>query len=187
MKKSIISAVLIGSMLLAGCTVNFNSNVSDASEEETSEVTSESVATETSAESETEATTTTTAPQHATVNVTWRDDAPAIEYDFYATEDGEAETQVMFTTDIPVTNLTMMGLTDPVFGDDGSMSFSTIEYFNMRDLNPGRGRLVNVAPIEDIPQEGYSYTDIDGRIRFFAICMSGEDGSVYSQEFTPHD
>ncbi|MBR2524534.1 MAG: hypothetical protein IKE53_08895 [Clostridiales bacterium] len=187
MKKSIISAVLIGSMLLAGCTVNINTNVTESSEEETSEDTSASVSSETEKETETEATTTTTAPQHATVNVTWRDDAPAIEYDFYATEDGEAETQVMFTTDIPVTNLTLMGLTDPEIADDGSMSFGTVEYFNMRDLNPGRGRLVNVAPIEDIPQEGYSYTDIDGRIRFFAICMSGEDGSIYSQEFTPKD
>ena len=151
-------------MLLAGCTVNINTNVTDSSEEETSEDTSASVSSETEKETETE-----------------------IEYDFYATEDGEAETQVMFTTDIPVTNLTLMGLTDPEIADDGSMSFGTVEYFNMRDLNPGRGRLVNVAPIEDIPQEGYSYTDIDGRIRFFAICMSGEDGSIYSQEFTPKD
>ena len=65
----------------------------------------------------------------------------------------------------------------------GKPIFNIKELYTKDVLRPERPLLVKTALFGSIPNNGFSYTDGYGKIRYYAVSESGMDGSVVFSEF----
>jgi len=63
------------------------------------------------------------------------------------------------------------------------MTFDVEELYTLDRLTADRPLVVSTTFYGLIPNNGISYVDETGTTRFFAVDMSGEDGSLYLWEF----
>ena len=90
--------------------------------------------------------------------------------------DGE---YVTLMADEPVTKVALLAL-ELV---DAETFFDTTVLYEQDELVPDDPLVVKIAFPGDIPGYGIRFTDGDGRVRQFAIGMSGRDGSLVLSEF----
>ena len=136
-------------------------------------------------ETETEAPTEPETFVAATVSVRFADGSlpPEGQYDTFDAETGEIQTQIVLSTDAVVRDFKVLSLTDGEMGEDGKMHFTVKELTSYDRLTPDRPLVIKTVFYGLIPNNGISYVDETGATRFFAIDMSGEDGSLYLWEF----
>ncbi len=93
-------------------------------------------------------------------------------------EDTEYSVRIVLATDVPVRDFRILRLTDPVFGEDGSLSFTEELVYNAGTLTPERPVILITAFHGDLPNNAIAYTDETGAARRFTLEISGMDGSL---------
>ncbi|SCW70646.1 hypothetical protein SAMN02910456_02703 [Ruminococcaceae bacterium YRB3002] len=188
MKRSVIALILVSSIMMSACTVNINTNtdftVETGKTEDTTEVSETTTGTTPSSTSFESDPTESYETEFANVVCEWRDDAlkKVKDYEWYANEDGPSDSQVMFYTDKKVTDLKFIELRN-VQADESGLSFTEMEVFTQPELVPDKGLLVNISFVGDLPEYAFSYVDTDGTVRKYMLSVSGNDGSIFVQEF----
>lgn len=105
-------------------------------------------------------------------------------YDEYTSENAtEPIASVMFVSKDMLTKFKFLDITFEDIDENGNVQYSVIEQSTFAVLAPDRPLVVNMTMVGTIPNNGISFVDIHGNTRYFAISESGEDGSVFLQEF----
>lgn len=108
--------------------------------------------------------------------------------------DGDGAAFLLFTTDSPVTEFTVLALELKDFTETGAAIFSAAPVV----LEEGLDSLPEVMTMDTpvavqlgfmgtIPNYGISYVDENGDLRRFALVQSGYDGSVLLDEADPRE
>lgn len=99
----------------------------------------------------------------------------------------EEQPLVCFTTERTVTDFRVLSLTFVSVDESGSLVFSAEETHYQEALTPDVPLLVRMELMGTIPNNGISYVDANGATRYFALEVSGFDGSLLLTEFTPQN
>lgn len=97
---------------------------------------------------------------------------------------GEELPLVCFSTEQTVADFKVLSLTFEAVDDDGNIRFAVEETYNHGTMTPEEPLLVRMELMGTIPNNGISYVDENGATRYFAIDVSGYDGSLLLTEFT---
>lgn len=106
-------------------------------------------------------------------------------YDEVVLESSEYSSRLLFTANDDVTMFTLLELTFENFRDDGTVEFSArpVAADSVPDcLSPDHPVVVELVFPGDLPSYGFSYLDRNGNTHWFAIEISGKDGSVFLGE-----
>ncbi len=85
---------------------------------------------------------------------------------------------VVFFTDSPVTDFTILALQLEDVDEDGTAVYKTEERLNAGELTPEEPIAVDLSFYGDMPNNAISYVDQDGATRCLAVEISGMDGSL---------
>ena len=99
----------------------------------------------------------------------------------------EEKPLICFTTERTVTDFRVLTLTFISADENGNLTFFTEETHYQEALTPEVPLLVRMELMGTIPNNGISYVDANGAARYFAVEMSGFDGSLLLTEFTPQN
>lgn len=100
----------------------------------------------------------------------------------YIPNDEEEQVLIVFSSDSKVKDFKILALSSGEFNDDGKAIFSTVELYNYGTLEPEHPLVAGMTFIGSIPNNGISYVDENGITRFFAVEVSGYDGSLLLSE-----
>ena len=103
--------------------------------------------------------------------------------DFYSVEQSEYSTMIVFTTDGVLQDLKLLSLFMNDVDEEGNPEYSIDEIYSYGTLESYRPLMVELTFYGDMPSYGVSYTDENGETRFFAVSVSGYDGSLELLEF----
>lgn len=109
---------------------------------------------------------------------------PAMPVQAIWAKDGQ-QTNVLFTTAYPVDNFRILALSLTNMDENGKPVYSTVETYAQDLLLPEHPLQVSLSFIGSIPNNGIAYTDEQGAARYFALEISGMDGSLMLNEFYP--
>lgn len=107
------------------------------------------------------------------------------DYDTFDTEDGahEEQVKVAFVGKGQVRDFKLLSLTLDDVTEDGAPIYGITEIFAAEQLPANHPLFVDMTFMGSIPNYGISYLDQDGVMRYFAVEMSGNDGSILLTEF----
>ena len=88
-------------------------------------------------------------------------------------------------TEQTITDFKELSLTFESIDDDGNIQFAVEETYNHGTLTPETPLVTRMELIGTIPNNGISYVDGSGNTRYFAVEVSGYDGSLLLTEFIP--
>ena len=211
MKKRI--AILSALILLTGCAGNVTSSESQASQSSRTSQTSQSgtapeeSAPESSAQPESTAEPPSTEPVNTAepmptgelpgtetagnlpVKAQYLEDVPELgEHDTFSQTDGavdsESVVKVVFTADSAVSDFKLLSIAMQDSDENGNFAFSAEELYSQPELTPERPLEAGLVFLGDIPNNGISFTDADGNVKYYAVDMSGRDGSLILWEIT---
>lgn len=111
-------------------------------------------------------------------------DEPAMPVQAIWAKDGQ-QTHVVFTTSYPVYNFRILALSLTNMDENGKPIYSTMETYAQDRLLPEHPLQVSLPFIGSVPNNGIAYTDEQGAARYFALEISGMDGSLILNEFHP--
>ena len=208
MKKRI--AILSALLLLTGCTGNVTSPVSQPSQSSQTSQTSQTSQSEQSGTAPKESTPESSAQAEATaeppstepvntaeppetmptgelpgtgtaeslpVKAQYLEDVPELgEHDTFSQTDGTEESTV---SDFRLLSIAMQDI-----DENGIFTFSAEELYSQPELTPERPLEADLVFLGDIPNNGISFTDADGNVKYFSVDMSGMDGSLILWEIT---
>ena len=160
----ITSAMLL---LLASC----GSETKETNEAESETFSFPAIAETTSAEEETET-------GNAVVSVMYEKDAPKGDREKFVAEKGKNDVKIVFTTDKPVKNFTILGLANAQIDEDGNVFYAAQELKTFESLKPGKQIEVTTVFYGELSNNGISYVDTDGEVKYFGVNISGYDGAV---------
>lgn len=203
MKKSLIVLLLCTFLLTAACgktaapnadvpvpeeSVSAQTDAPDASDALTTEASAgvETTVAETTAPEETAAETTEdTGPVR--VSVHWADAVPKdlLKAPQYMVLSGENSTWILFKTNRTAQDFRILSLKLLDVDDNGKVSYQVDPALHIGALAPGQPVAVQTVFYGDIPNNGFSYVDENGDTQYFALSISGEDGSLEAEPFTP--
>lgn len=103
--------------------------------------------------------------------------------DFYSVEQSEYSTMIVFTTDGILQDLKLLSLFMNDVDEEGNPEYSIDEIYSYGTLESYRPLMVELTFYGDMPSYGVSYTDENGETRYFAVSVSGYDGSLELLEF----
>lgn len=104
--------------------------------------------------------------------------------------DDEYATSVLFTTEKPVTNFTLLELSLQEMTEDGKPIFSAtpLEVDGLPQVMTAETPIaVQMTFFGDLPGYGFSYVDDNGYGRRIALLQSGYDGSIILNEANPQE
>lgn len=211
MKKRI--AILSALLLLTGCAGNVTSSESQASQSSRTSQTSQSgtapeeSAPESSAQPESTAEPPSTEPVNTAepmptgelpgtetagnlpVKAQYLEDVPELgEHDTFSQTDGavdsESVVKVVFTADSAVSDFKLLSIAMQDSEENGNFAFSAEELYSQSELTPERPLEAGLVFLGDIPNNGISFTDADGNVKYYAVDMSGRDGSLILWEIS---
>lgn len=121
------------------------------------------------------------------IHAQWAEDvfADLSDYERFIHGMDEALPLIYFSAEHPVENFRELSLTFESVDDDGTVRFTAEETYNHGTITPETPLLVRMELIGTIPNNGISYVDCNGDTRYFALNVSGFDGSLLLTEFTP--
>ena len=117
------------------------------------------------------------------VRAQWAKDALAdyAAHDSFVAGQGEYAVKVLFASSHAVRDFKVLALTPQTKGN--GLTFSARELHTQATLSPERPLVVTMVFFGDLPNNGISYVDASGKVRKFALGQSGNDGSLYLDEF----
>ena len=104
-------------------------------------------------------------------------------HDVFDAGQGESHVGVVFSVNSPVKNFKVLSLQFKDFDKNGKPVFLVKELYMKDVLRPERRLLVKYTFFGSIPNTGFSYTDGNGKTRYYSISESGKDGSLLFIEF----
>ena len=206
MKRKI--AILAAVMLLTGCAggkslpeSSSQQTTTSAADDNSSQIQTEASAgdstespavepertTEQSATSEYAATSESTevTTQGLPVKVQFVEDYGAIGgHDEFNLNDDEMTVKVVFSTESTVTDFRVLSISMQDYDDSDNFTFAAEELFTLAELTPERPLEAGLQFIGTIPNNGISFVDPDGNTKYYAVDMSGRDGSLFLWEIT---
>ena len=139
-------------------------------------------AADTTAEAET---TTERVWEAATLTVKWAEDVIDLKNEIgVILSDDDPVSRAVIYTDKAVREFRALALSAPEVDDDGNLSFAATERYVIGVLEPENPIVLTVTFYGDLPSWGVSYVDETGKIRTFALDVSGEDGAAVLTEVT---
>lgn len=102
----------------------------------------------------------------------------------YALGMDEPQPLIYFSTENTVEDFKVLSLTFESIDDDGNVKFTVEEIYNCGTMTPEEPQLIRMELMGTIPNNGISYVDTNGQTRYFAVEVSGYDGSLMLTEFT---
>ena len=121
------------------------------------------------------------------VSAVWRNELDKdLDYlpDIYYAEGANAENMIVFRTETPVTDFTVLSLFIKTFDADGVPEYLVTERYHLDELTPEHPFLASLVFNGDLPNNGISYVDHEGKERWFSVELSGKDGSLFLNEMT---
>ena len=104
-------------------------------------------------------------------------------HDVFDAAQGESQAGVVFSVNSPVRNFKVLSLEFKDFDKAGKPVFLVKELYTKDVLRPERQLLVKYSFFGSIPNNGFSYTDSNGKTRYYFVSESGKDGSLLFGEF----
>ena len=101
-------------------------------------------------------------------------------------DETEPQAKILLWSDMYIQDFSILSLTLEDISEEGEVTFSWETLYTREALEEGQALIVTTCFYGDTPNVGISFTDENGNIRFFAVDMSGEDGSLYLWEFMPY-
>ena len=119
------------------------------------------------------------------VKAQYLEDVPELgEHDTFSQTDGtevsESAVKVVFSAESTVSDFRLLSIAM----QDGIFTFSAEELYSQPELTPERPLEAGLVFLGDIPNNGISFTDDDGNVKYCAVDMSGMDGSLILWEIT---
>ncbi|MBQ3664883.1 MAG: hypothetical protein II919_02105 [Lachnospiraceae bacterium] len=105
------------------------------------------------------------------------------QFDFVTVSDSEPAQSLVFETEETVTEFRILQLSLEDVDENGKPLFSYKELYLQEELTKEHPLCASVGFLGDLPNVGISYIDPAGNERFFAIEISGYDGSLIMTEF----
>lgn len=126
-------------------------------------------------------------PPENCVHAQWAEDAFPDLSDYERLRLGLDEEQplIYFSTEQTVTDFKELSLTFESVDDDGNVRFSVEKTYDHGTMTPEVPLLVRMELMGTIPNNGISYVDSNGNTRYFSLNVSGYDGSLLLEEFSP--
>ena len=128
------------------------------------------------------------------VSVQYLTEAGDMDCDWVTLYDGDGAASLLFTTDSPVTEFTVLTLELKDFTETGAAIFSASPVVLEKGVDSlpevmtaGTPVAVQLGFMGTIPNYGISYVDGGGNLRRFALVQSGYDGSVLLEEADPNE
>lgn len=104
-------------------------------------------------------------------------------YDVFTADELASQRQVVFIAVSKVSDFKVLSLSFESADDNGKVKYTTEILYGQSELTPERPLMVGMSCDSTIPCYGISYVDENGEVRYFAIEVSGMDGSVLLSEF----
>lgn len=122
----------------------------------------------------------------ATVSVAYADEellASYDDYDEYIDYASEYQVKLVFTANTAVSDFKFLKLSFIDVDESEYMSFDVEELQAANELSPQRPLVIGMTFIGTVPDRGISYVGTDGTTKYYAVSMSGDDGSPMLIEF----
>lgn len=196
MKKKI--AILASMLLLTGCGAGNSAPESSAADSESSAqttlTTSEPGTASEPPSTEPEFTAEPVPTVESTVEESAEDLAVKAQYiwevpelgghDEYGLNDNTLTVEVVFTAESTVTDFKLLSISMQDYDDAGNFTFAAEEVYSQPELTPERPLVAGMEFWGDIPNNGISFTDADGNVKYYAVDMSGRDSSLFLLEIS---
>lgn len=123
------------------------------------------------------------------VKAQYLEDVPELgEHDTFSRTNGaevsESAVKVVFTAESAVRDFKLLSIAMQDSEENGNFAFSAEELYSQPELTPERPLEAGLVFLGDIPNNGISFTDADGNVKYYAVDMSGRDGSLILWEIT---
>lgn len=105
-------------------------------------------------------------------------------HDEFNLNDDEMTVKVVFSTESTVTDFRVLSISMQDYDDSGNFTFAAEELFTLDELTSERPLEAGLQFIGTIPNNGISFVDPDGNTKYYAVDMSGRDGSLFLWEIT---
>lgn len=105
-------------------------------------------------------------------------------HDEYDPNDYALTVQVVFTAESTVTDFKLLSISMQDYDDAGNFAFAAEEVYSQPELTPERPLVAGMEFLGDIPNNGISFTDADGNVKYYAVDMSGRDSSLFLWEIS---
>ena len=113
----------------------------------------------------------------------WESDVKQLgPHDTFVASQSDPQVGVVFSVNSPVKNFKVLALEFKDFANDKPV-YQVKELFTKDVLRPERQLLVKYTFFGSIPNNGFSYTDGNGKTRYYSVSQSGKDGSLIFIEF----
>lgn len=114
----------------------------------------------------------------------WAKDIQLGPHDEFIANTTQPQVGIVFFACRPVRNFKVLALEPKGYDTQAKkMIYKITELYTKDVLRPEVPLLVKTTLFGDMPNNGFSYTDINGKTRYFAVNPSGEDGSLRFIEF----
>ncbi len=119
--------------------------------------------------------------------VEWADDviSEIPEYIEYTAKDSVPEARIVFIPYKIIKDFKILNIEFVEASEDGEIVFTTQEVYKEESLTPDKSLLANLSFFGTIPNNGISYVDDSGTTHYFTVNISGKDGSLILDRFTP--
>lgn len=105
-------------------------------------------------------------------------------HDEYGLNDNALTVEVVFTAESTVTDFKLLSISMQDYDDAGNFAFAAEEVYSQPELTPERPLVAGMEFLGDIPNNGISFTDADGNVKYYAVDMSGRDSSLFLLEIS---
>ena len=105
-------------------------------------------------------------------------------HDEYGLNDNTLTVEVVFTAESTVTDFKLLSISMQDYDDAGNFTFAAEEVYSQPELTPERPLVAGMEFLGDIPNNGISFTDADGNVKYYAVDMSGRDSSLFLLEIS---
>lgn len=121
------------------------------------------------------------------VHVQWAKDVltDLSDYERFRLGLDEESPLIYFSTERTIEDFKELSLTFESIDDNGNIKFAVEETYYHGKLTPESPLLVRMELMGTIPNNGISYVESSGKTRYFAVEVSGDDGSLLLSEFEP--
>lgn len=103
-------------------------------------------------------------------------------YDSFIAGQSDPRVKVVFSATSAVKDFKVLALSDAAFKDN-KVSFKVKELYSQDSLTPGRPLVVTMSFYGDVPNNGISYVDENGKTLRFSVGVSGESGKFVLERF----
>ena len=119
--------------------------------------------------------------------VEWADDvlSEIPDYYEYTAVDSVPEARIVFIPYKAIKDFKILNIEFIEAREEGEIVFATQEVYKSEPLTPNKPLLANLSFFGTIPNNGISYVDENGTTQYYAVNISGKDGSLILNKFIP--